>query len=168
MVAIPVDDKQGEHHERERQQGADHNQFIPVCLHVDLLRRRLAGQDDALLLLNVWCARVTNQSSAFLAGLRPHTVVRQQLTETLFLRPALIGLGPVCLSHHHQVSLRGGIEKLAGGVTIAPSPLCQVGPQLTGQNSECVRRDSNELAVGATYKKQLKCCFKTLNNHIFF
>lgn len=96
---------------------------------------------------------MTNKSGAFLAGFRPHTVVGQQLAETLLLRPALVGLDPVGLSHHHQVSLRGSVEKLAGAVTVAPPPLRQVGAQLTGQDSERVGWDCNELTVGATFRK---------------
>lgn len=153
MVSVPVDDEQGEDHEGEGQQGAHHDQLVPVRLGVeDLPRASLARQDDALLSLNVRCARVTNQSGALLARLRPHTVVGQQLAETLLFGPALVGLLPVGLRHHHQVSLWSGVQELAGRVTVAPPPLRQVGPRLTGQDFESVDWECDELALGATYK----------------
>lgn len=56
VISVPVDDEQGEDHEGEGQQGAHDNQFVPVCLRVDLLRAGFARQDDRLLSLNVRCA----------------------------------------------------------------------------------------------------------------
>lgn len=90
-----------------------------------------------------------------MAWLRPHTVVGQQLAETLLLRPALVGLDPVRLSDDHQVSLRRSVEELAGAVTVMPPPLGQVGAQLTGQHPERVGGDRDQLAPGtACLKKQ--------------
>lgn len=101
VVSVAVDDEEGEDHEGESQQGAHHDQLIPVRLGVHLLRAGLARQDDGLLSLDVWRARVAHQSGALLARLRPHAVVGQQLAETLLFRPALVGLHPVRLSHDH-------------------------------------------------------------------
>lgn len=154
MITVPVDDEQGEHHEGERQQSAHDNQLVPVRLCVDLLWTWLAGQDDGLLSLNVWCARVTNHGGAFLAGLRCNAVVGQQLAETLLLWPALVGLHLVGLRHHNQVAFRCSVEELPGAVTVTPPSLCQVGAQLAGQDPERVGWDRNELAMGATYYRQ--------------
>ncbi|TNN50226.1 hypothetical protein EYF80_039563 [Liparis tanakae] len=137
VVPVPVDDEQGEHHQGERQQGAHHDQLVPVRLGVQLLGARLARQHHGLLLrLDARRARPADQGGALLARLRPHAVVGQQLAEALLLRPALVGLRAVGLRHHHQVPLGRGVEELAGGVAVAPLPPGQVGAQLTRQDSE--------------------------------
>lgn len=154
MIAVPVDDEQGEHHQGGGEQGAHHNQLVPIRFRVDLHGTGLARKDDDLPLFNDWRAGVTNQSGGFPLGLSRHAVVGQQLMETLLLRPALVVLHPVRLSHHHQVSLKSGVKVLACTVAVMPPPPGQVRAQLTGQDPERVGWDRNELATGATYRKK--------------
>lgn len=148
MVSVPVHHKQGEDHQGEAQQGAHYNQLIPVGFGFSLRGASLTWQDNGLLFGHHGCAGSANEGGALMPRLRLYAVIGQELPEALLHRPALVGLLSVHLGHHNYPPVRAGVEKMTSTLAVLPSPLGQVGTQLTGQHSKRVCWNYGHLTGG--------------------